>query len=229
MLGIAEQNGGGGWNHRKFFDHRILVACAVFSLSILSLVSLKDGFTYYVRPGYQIVQDSIMEKKKVAYAISMTSCSRGSTPTFLDAASVLRYSIHVASKSSKYDYRMIAYVHPEAADCASPMSKIGYEVKIMDTPFNESQITNRDLIDAQGATCCGFKEYLKLYSYLESSYPVVVHLDLDCLLLKPLDDLFDLMLDPSLDRAKIDAMWLRPDDFPEQVDFLFTRDYGMVE
>ena len=62
-----------------------------------------------------------------------------------------------------------------------------------------------------------------------TSYPVVVHLDLDCLLLKPLDDLFDLMLDPSFDRAKIDAMWLEPGDFPEQVDFLFTRDYNMVE
>ena len=228
-LGLAEQNGGVAWNHRIFFDHRILATCAVFFLSSLSLLSLKDGFTHYVRPRYQIVQDGIIEKTKVAYAVSITSCSREGTPTFLDAASVLRHSIHVVSKSSKYDYRMIAFVHPDAADCASPMTKIGYEAKIMDTPFNESQITNRDFIDAQGATCCGFKEYLKLYSYLESSYPVVVHLDLDCLLLKPLDDLFDLMLDPSFDRAKIDAMWLEPGDFPEQVDFLFTRDYNMVE
>jgi hypothetical protein len=164
-------------------------------------------------------------KPKVAYAVSVTGC----TGYLLDAAAVLRHSIHIASRSSKYDYAMIAFVHPGAVECGVLLSKLNYEVKIRDTPFNETEISNIDLIDAQGATCCGFKEFLKLYSYLETSYPVVVHLDMDCIVLKPFDDVFDLMLDPSFDSTKIDAMWHGPGDFPEQVDFLFTRDYNMVE
>jgi hypothetical protein len=47
--------------------------------------------------------------------------------------------------------------------------------------------------------------------------------------LKPMDDVFDLMLQPHSNRSKIDAMWLKPEQFPERVDFLFTRDYNMVE
>ena len=61
-------------------------------------------------------------------------------------------------------------------------------------------------------------------------YPVVVHLDLDTLVLKPMDDLFDLMLDPSsFDRSRVPAMWLKPEEFPSRVDFMFTRDYNMVD
>ena len=35
---------------------------------------------------------------------------------------------------------------------------------------------------------------MKLYSYLLFDYPVVVHLDLDTLVLRPMDDLFDFMV-----------------------------------
>jgi hypothetical protein len=124
---------------------------------------------------------------------------------------------------------MIVFVHPDAQECAPVMQKLGYEVQIKETPFNETEIQNQKLRSAQKNSCCGAKEYLKLYSYLQFDYPVVVHLDLDTIILKPMDDVFDLMLDPSFDRSEISSMWLKPEEFPPRVDFVFTRDYNMVE
>lgn len=169
------------------------------------------------------------QKITVAYAVSLTGCNQKKKSSLLDGAAVLKYSIHVASQSSKYGYEMIAFVHPDAKECAPYLEKLDYQVRMFDTPFNETQVSSVDLIRAQGASCCGFKEYLKLYAYLETQYQIVVHLDLDYIVLRPFDDVFDLMLDPTFDRSKIDAMWLEPEDFPDRVDFLFTRDYNMVE
>ena len=47
--------------------------------------------------------------------------------------------------------------------------------------------------------CCGDKEFLKLYSYTLVDYPIVVQLDLDSLIVQPLDDLFDAMFDSKRD------------------------------
>lgn len=171
----------------------------------------------------------IAKKTKIAYAVSVTGCNLTSNPTLLDGAAVVHQSIRLASANSSYGYHMIAFVHPDAAACTPYLSHLGYEIQVRDTPFNISAIRNPDLILAQGNSCCGEKEYLKLYSYLQLDYPVVVHLDLDTIVLKPMDDVFDLMLKPSFNRSKLDVMWLKPEEFPERVDFLFTRDYNMVE
>ena len=76
----------------------------------------------------------------------------------------------------------------------------------------------------------GEKEYLKLYSYLLLDYPVVVHLDLDTLVLKPMDDVFDIMTDPFYSRInfKHHSMWKEEEGRNGLVDFVFTRDYNMV-
>lgn len=168
------------------------------------------------------------DKKKttIAYAVSITNFN---SKLMYDGAAVVHQSIRLASKKSRYDYHMIAFVHPDAKECAPFMKKLGYEVQIRETPFNETEIKNPALQQAQRNSCCGAKEYLKLYSYLQFDYPVVVHLDLDTMVLKPMDEMFDLMLDPSFNRSRIPAMWLKPEDFPSQVDFLFTRDYNMVD
>ena len=42
--------------------------------------------------------------------------------------------------------------------------------------------------------CCGEKEYLKLYAYALSEFPIVVHLNLHSLVLRPMEDLFHAML-----------------------------------
>lgn len=167
------------------------------------------------------------KKTTIAYAVSITKCKKNSV--MFDGASVVRQSIKLASRHSKYDYHMIAFLHPDAEVCGPRLENLGYDVQVRDTPFNETQIQNPMLIEAQGNSCCGTKEYLKLYSYLMLEFPVVVHLDLDTLVLKPMDDLFDLMLDPSFNRSRIPAMWLKPEEFPPRVDFMFTRDYNMVD
>jgi hypothetical protein len=171
----------------------------------------------------------VPSKITIAYAVSITGCPTDKRTSLVDGAAVVHQSIRLASRHSKYGYKMLAFVHPDAQDCAEFLSNLGYEILIRDTPFNETQIQNPDLVKAQGNSCCGTKEYLKLYSYVQFDYPVVVHLDLDCLVLKPMDDVFDLMLDPSFDRTRIPSMWLKPEEMPEKVDFVFTRDYGMVQ
>ena len=57
----------------------------------------------------------------------------------------------------------------------------------------------------------------------------MVHLDLDVILLKPIDVLFDVMLDESGDIAKysqmLDKTLMWPNKtLPEKVDAFFTRD-----
>lgn len=165
----------------------------------------------------------------IAYAISLTDCREDKISLMQDGAAVLHQSIRLVSRESKYDYTMIAFVHPDAQQCAGVLQRLGYEIQFRETPFDETAVTNQQLIKSQGSSCCGFKEYLKLYSYVQFEYPVVVHLDLDCLVLKPLDDVFDLMLDPTFDRSRIPAMWKTPQEIPDQVDFVFTRDYGMIQ
>ena len=56
-------------------------------------------------------------------------------------------------------------------------------------------------------------------------------MDLDTMVLQPMDDMFDWMLVPLFDhhRIRVSAMWLKPEYFPPLVDFMFTRDYNMVD
>ena len=74
--------------------------------------------------------------------------------------------------------------------------------------------------------CCGEKELVKLEAYTLTEHPVVVHLDLDVVVLKPMDALFDMMLAKSpddWDTINVPIMW--PEKrLPEQVNAFFTRD-----
>lgn len=174
----------------------------------------------------------INAKTKVAYAVTVTGFDDWKmSQVMLDRAAVLHHSIKLAMrKSHRYGYDMYAFVHPDAIGCAANLTRLGYTVQIRETPFNLSQVQNIQLIDAQRIGCCGEKEYLKLYSYLLFDYPVVVHLDLDTIVLKPMDDAFDLMIDPNYNRSYFNSstMWTNMDTYDGKVDFLFTRDYNMV-
>lgn len=77
------------------------------------------------------------------------------------------------------------------------------------------------------------KELIKLESFRLTQYPLVIHLDLDAVINKPMDDVLDFMLDPkrfqasSELRAKVPLMW-REEQIPNQVEFVFTKDYNVV-
>jgi hypothetical protein len=144
---------------------------------------------------------------------------------------VLKHSIHLASihgnLGGRYDYKMSAIYHPDAATCVLPLAKLGYELVRRDTPVKVEEIKGdwiRERIRQNG--CCGEKEIIKLEAYTFTEFPVIVHLDLDVIILKPLDDLFDAMIGNNNDDSrlsKVARMW--PDGLvPEQINAFFTRD-----
>ena len=216
----------------------ILLACVVASFRVIGDVgrfaAVKDWeeLLFPTQPRSLFLSSTSQRPKDkitIAYAVSVTNCPSDELYKIQDGAAVLHQSIRLSSRNSRYDYHMIAFVHPSAEECVPVLKALGYEVQIRPTPFNDTDIQNPELIRSQESSCCGTSEYLKLYSYVLIEFPVVVHLDLDCLVLRPLDDIFDLMLDPGFNRSRIPIMYLEPTEIPERVDFVFTRDYGMVE
>ena len=149
------------------------------------------------------LQSSTDTKKKVtiAYTVTITGCSerwsseKEAASLITQGAAVLQQSIHLAHTSSNYDYQMYAIVHPAATSCSvAPLQKLGYQVLIRNTPFETSDIATKFLREnIDKASCCGSTEFLKLYAYtLKESVAVI--LDLDSLVLKPMDEMFDVML-----------------------------------
>lgn len=171
----------------------------------------------------------------IGYAISITKC-QPDDDTRIDQAAVLLYSIHRNSirnpdSTSKYDYRAYAFVHPEAANCTQLLELVGYEVQVLDSPVLKSEINGTLKEYVHEASCCQEKEFLKLYSYTLVAHKVVVHLDLDCLLLQPLDDLYDSMIEGAASEARkrLPLQWIKNvTGLPIDIEAFFTRDYNMV-
>ena len=107
----------------------------------------------------------------IAHAISLIKCSKGSSVTgFLDAAAILRHSIHKNSihykppilignnnnnstttsvttpkhqqrrRRSKYSYKMYGIVHTSCADHAQVLERLGYEIMVRDHPIKKDDI-----------------------------------------------------------------------------------------
>ncbi|GKY95787.1 hypothetical protein MPSEU_000539400 [Mayamaea pseudoterrestris] len=169
----------------------------------------------------------------VAFAVSITGCG---TDPITEGAAVLMHSIHRASVhgslSGKYDYDLFAIYHPQAAECAKPLQKIGWNLLERDVFVKVSDIKGdylREKIESNG--CCGEKELIKLEAYTLTDYPIVVHLDLDVLVLKPMDDVFDMMLaTESVDAAQYSDILMPypPQTMPARINAFFTYDYNMV-
>ena len=189
----------------------------------------------------------------------------------LDGAAVLKHSIHLnsirnnndnnndlrnsdnndqyrSSSLSKYDYQMYALVHPDAESCArSQLQPLGYQILIRDVPVPLTEIQGeylRSKVPNNG--CCGDKEFVKLHAYTLMEHPVVVHLDLDTLVLKPMDGLYDAMIDGVVNKSNnnnhdgsnsntkgnknggIDVAFNDPIDNTQPINAFFTRDYNMA-
>ncbi|GAB5031602.1 Hypothetical protein NocV09_00601550 [Nannochloropsis oceanica] len=143
-----------------------------------------------------------MDGKTVAYVISVTADG-----PYMDGAAVLAHSIRKASTDSKYGIDLIAMVHPNVTTSRAALMRAGWKVLERDIPLDINEIQGdylRERIAKNG--CCGATELLKLYAWRLTDYHRVVHLDMDSLLLQPLDELFDL----------------------SGKDFLYTCDYGMM-
>jgi hypothetical protein len=170
----------------------------------------------------------------IAYAVSLTGCN---AHLLGDGPAVLKHSIHLSSfpqhPKSQYAYKMFAFIHPAAVSCSEIFQTLGYETRITDTPVNVSDIRGdflREYVVRSG--CCGEKEYIKLYAYTLTQFPIVVHLDLDSLVLQPLDELFQAMLLPSNSTTNTTTapavIFGLPLPESHQLEAFFTRDYNMV-
>lgn len=143
----------------------------------------------------------------VAYLVSFTNVPHQSkaSSAFIDAAAVLKRSIELNSlplnTNSRYraDYFALfsADLMPAAASFVEKLLNIGYTVKILPPPVDPNDIEGaKDSFfkrEIQRNGCCGHKELMKLYSLTFTNHTVAVHLDLDTLLLQPLDELFDVI------------------------------------
>lgn len=127
------------------------------------------------------------------------------------------------------DVTLIAIAHSSSKDLpcgVQSLEKFGYEMHYHDLPVAAEDIENEDYVriakyERQG--CCGLREFLKLYCYTLTDYDVVIHLDLDMLLMKPMDDLINVMLGRELTKP---IPTYRNEPVPTSgVDFLYTRDY----
>lgn len=183
----------------------------------------------------------------IGYAITVSGCPgksvRGDFGAGIsDGAAVLKHSIHLNSihnypqSQSLYDYKMYALVHTEAESCARPaLEPLGYEILIKSDPVPLDQIEGkflREKVPTNG--CCGEKEFVKLHAYTLTQHPVIVHLDLDTLILKPMDKLYNVMINgPPKDGSNggIDVAFDDPlvsNVSYSQINAFFTRDYNMA-
>jgi len=185
----------------------------------------------YLRETQDSIPASALDKTvypTIAYAVSVTGC--GEMPV-TEGAAVLKHSIHRASRhghlGGKYDYHMYAIYHPVAEACAISLSKLGYRLLRRDVLVNVSDIRGdilRSRIQREETGVSAEKELIKLEAYTLTDYPIVVHLDLDSLVLKPMDDVFDMMLGKKPSDAR---MW-KDKEIPEQVNAMYTYDYNYV-
>ena len=201
----------------------------------------------YTRNQNQFTADStsnITQPIKIAHVVSLITCSQTSrTKGFVDALMILRHSIHqnsvhATNSSSVYSYQMLAIVREDDAGCREHvplLERLGYRILLRPNPVNISAITTNDWYrnHVQYENCCGAEEFVKLYAYTLTDYPIVVHWDLDTAVLKPMDDLFDAMLFTEDTQRGEEArlqLQLQPglgqntDTLPERIEAFFTRD-----
>jgi len=210
-------------------------------------------------------QQSSKGEEVVAYAITITNCTDptygkqhpGQPPqkggggnhhdVLLDMAAVLKHSIHLTSRQnskSRYDYQMYAFLHEDAKPQCQPLApvltKLGYTVLWKPTPFSLDDISDdhafvKTKIQNQG--CCGEREFLKLYTLGLVQHKIAVHLDLDSVLFKPMDHLYDAMLHPDdndarhqvyEDQQPQEATGENKPNLPLEILSYFTRDYNMA-
>ena len=185
------------------------------------------------------------EVTTVAFVVTITGCEiHFQADEFMtaDGAAVLAYTIRQNSihgpNGGRYDYKLYALYHPSAAACALPLQKLGYIVQERDTPVAVSEIRNEKFrAHIQNWGCCGEKELIKFEAFTLTEYPIVVLLDIDTLILKPLDHLFDFLLDTKKLPDTEDLMyvgkpatkgWNTNVSVPHHLDMLFTVDYATV-
>mmetsp|Transcript_18231 Transcript_18231/g.33223 ORF Transcript_18231/g.33223 Transcript_18231/m.33223 type:complete len:531 (+) Transcript_18231:12-1604(+) len=145
----------------------------------------------------------------VAYAVSITKCSPKLSARLYDAAVVLKRSIELNSwplhPDSRYAAKFYAFTlkpadnsDPATVDrCYQVLTLAGFEVVPQDPPLYPQLIKEPEgsvlKMGIGGDGCCGGNELIKLATYKLTDHEMAVHLDLDTLVIHPLDELFNVM------------------------------------
>jgi hypothetical protein len=150
----------------------------------------------------------------VAYVISITSCAE-----VLDGAAVLVESIR-STQEPPFD--LIAIVNQESTTCRRELQLLGYKVQVKTLPFSVENLTSsKNIVEGEG--CCGVEEFLKLYAFNMVEYKVVIHLDVDVIVMKSLAPLIDVLIRRN---AQVDLRTIpSSQQVSADVDFLFVREY----
>jgi hypothetical protein len=211
---------------------------AIDAIDAPSVVSSESKFTKDLKRDYEEPKQQLAPVATtapvVAHVVSLIKCSKKASVTgFLDAAAVLRHSIHkqsVHAGTSAYSYKMYAIVHESCKDHAHSLDSLGYTALVKPSPVLLEDIKPgwySSHVEAEN--CCGSAEFIKLYAYTLLEHPIAVHWDMDVAIFKPMDDLFDSMLYPQdspmgkHSRARLQLQHPeRP--LPKQIDAFFTRD-----
>ncbi len=131
------------------------------------------------------------QKPRIAYAITVTKDG-----PFLDGALVLGYAArkyHSASKGypDDYDVDLVAFVAPSVVTARPILKKYGWRILERELPVKLDEIENKDYAQRmRDSGCCGADEFLKLWAYTLTEYHRVVHLDMDSIIFKNMDELY---------------------------------------
>ena len=154
--------------------------------------------------------DALPPAPRIAYAVTVTQEPKASSVGFLDGAAVLAQSVRSAHKRSRYGApAFVAFVSPRISrKTRASLRGIGFRSIEKQLPIAPEKIegsflrklwtepTEKFPDPTMRGGCCGAWELLKLYAWTLTEYERVVHVDMDCLLLHPIDEL--LSIDASL-------------------------------
>lgn len=204
------------------------------------------------KPSTKEIANSEKPVASVAYHVTLTACQLKFVRLFRDDLSVLKHSIELNSyplnPNSKYSAQFYGIVPPHLKDsgCAASLQAENFTVRILDLPATPETIKPPLSQTIARNGCCGHSELMKLHIYTidPKLHPVSVNLDLDTLVLKPFDTLFDTILYPhdtpngKIARERLISEGYVAPTYIQQhkdniiqhqtFDAFYTKDYNMV-
>jgi hypothetical protein len=161
-----------------------------------------DVLTWHSTPGASATSGILAAADVIGYVVTITDCMQrdenGTNVPFpiTEGAAILSHSIQQQHPNNhRYGAALYAIVHPEAALCAQSLVPFGYTILERTFPVSVSEIRGQFLRESIATSgCCGERELIKLLAYTLIQHNIIVLLDLDVILLQPLDRLFDLLL-----------------------------------
>lgn len=161
---------------------------------------------------------------KVAYAVTITKLEEGKKGfELLDGIDVLGTSIDIICAVSVYPCDKLVFVLPSVPlSRLERLEKRGWQLLVRPVPIDVNMIEGtflRNRIEKTG--CCGASELIKLHAFTLEQYHRVLYLDADALMLKPVDNLFN--IDKDLVYTADVNMASSPRNMPVQGGFLLCR------